>query len=89
MFLVLIFMMFGCQPRRETIQPVRHSISESVYASGQVKARHQYQLFANVSGLVEEVLVAEGDTVTRGQTILRIASRMQKLSAENAALAAG
>ena len=40
----------------ETIQPTRESISESIYASGIVKSRDQYQAYATVNGIVEKVL---------------------------------
>ena len=85
-FSVVLF--FSCKIRVETIQPTRESISESIYASGIVKSRDQYQAYATVNGIVEKVLVVEGDKVKKGQVILTISNEAQRLNKENAELAA-
>lgn len=79
--------MLGCDSGRETVQISRNSITESVYASGVVKAKGQYQAFALVNGILKEIRVAEGDAVNVGDTLFVIDNRGTALSAENAALA--
>jgi multidrug efflux pump subunit AcrA (membrane-fusion protein) len=59
-----------------------------VYASGTIKSKNQYQVFATVNGLLVEIFVKEGDTVKKGEAVLRIAGEAQRLSRENAELAA-
>jgi len=77
---------FSCQSSEETIFPKRESISESVYASGLIKAKYQYQAFANANGIIQEVFVSEGDTVKIGSPILAIYNETARLNRENAEL---
>ncbi len=89
MVLIVIWvMLFSCRGKVEKIKPTIESISESIYASGTIKSKNQYQAFAAVAGIVEEVFVTEGDSVKKGTPILSISNEAQKLSKENAELAA-
>jgi RND family efflux transporter MFP subunit len=72
----------------ESIKPTIDDISESIYASGIVKSKNQYQAFASANGIVEEVFVSEGDLVKKGTPILSISNETQKLNRDNAKLAA-
>lgn len=78
----------SCQSDQETITPENRSITESVYASGVVVSKNQYQVFATVSGIVDEVFADEGDTVNVGTPILSIINEAQQLMADNAKLSA-
>lgn len=64
--------------------PTVGPISESVYASGVVKAAGQYQVYPTVTGQVTTLLVAEGDTVKAGTPLLRIDDRSTTASARSA-----
>jgi HlyD family secretion protein len=83
---ILIF--FSCGPKPETTTPKEESITESVYASGTVKSRNQYQVFATVTGTIDEILVQEGALVKAGQPIIRLKSNAAALASENARLGA-
>ena len=87
LFISLLFLA-SCKNKTETIQPETASISESIYASGIIKSKNQYSAFATVNGIIENVLVAEGDVVKKGTPILSISNETQRLSKENAELAA-
>jgi len=89
MALILFFAVFSCSEKEKYIQPIEESITESVYASGIVKSKNQYQVFASVNGIVENMLVSEGDTVKINDAIVKIVNETSKLSADNAALAVG
>lgn len=78
----------ACSQQNKFINPVEEGITESVYASGMVKAKNQYQLYATVSGIIKDVLVKEGDEVKKGSPIYRINNEQVRLSVENAQLAA-
>lgn len=65
----------ACGGDQETITPTVGPITESVYASGIVKAAGQYQVYPTVTATVTELLVKEGDTVTTGTPLLRIDDR--------------
>lgn len=84
----LILLIVSCK-RKEGIHPAEETISESVYASGIVKSKNQYQVYATVSGLIEDVLVKEGEVIKKGDPIFRVLNEPSKLNAANATLAAG
>jgi len=87
LFISSLFLI-SCSKKAETIKPVLAPISESIYASGLVKSQNQYQAFATVNGIIQDVLLQEGDTVKKGTAILTIVNDAQRLSKENAELAA-
>lgn len=86
-FLSVLFFV-SCKDKTEKTKPETASITESIYASGLVKSVDQYQAFATVNGIIETVFVKEGDLVKKGDPILSISNEAQRLSKENAELAA-
>lgn len=82
------FFLLSCGKKAETTKPIVAPISESIYASGLVKSQNQYQAFATVNGIIQDILLQEGDTVKKGMAILTIVNDAQRLSKENAELAA-
>jgi len=85
-FLGLSFLIFSCDSSQESISPKRENISESVYASGLIRSRNQYQAFANANGIVQEIFVSEGDSVKIGSPILLIYNESAILNRESAEL---
>jgi len=83
---VLLFV--ACGKKEETIFPTEGPITESIYASGIVKSQDQYQAFVTVNGIIDQILVKEGDVVHVGQPILQLSNEAQKMSTENAQIAA-
>ncbi len=86
LFLLLLFT--ACQQKQATIKPIKQSITESVYASGVIKSENQYQVYATVNGIVDEIFADEGAAVEIGSPILSIVNDAQKLQSDNAKLAA-
>lgn len=82
--IILLAIGTGCGPDRESITPVAGPITESVYASGMVKAQGQYQVYPTVSGNVLALLVKEGDTVKAGQPLMRIDDRTSSFASGSA-----
>ena len=60
----------GIEVRTEVIQA--RDIIEIVTASGNIRARRTVDMSSDVSARVAELLVQEGEDVTRGQTLLRL-----------------
>ncbi len=87
-FAILLFLLVACKEKVEMIKPQMASITESIYASGILKSKNQYQAFATVNGIVNKVFVKEGDTIVIGQPILSIANKTQQLNKDNAQLSA-
>lgn len=85
---LVLSMLPACKENVETTSPKRESITESVYASGMVKSKNQYQVFATVNGLLQKVHVEEGDTVKKGAPLLTVLNETSILARENAQLAA-
>lgn len=86
LFVVLI--LSSCNKAKESTKPVIGMITETVYASGIVKSKNQYQVHSTVSGLIREILVKEGDTVRKGDPLFVLLNETSKLNAHNAELAA-
>ena len=82
--LSLVSLLAACGEERETITPAVGPITESIYASGVVKAQGQYTVYPTVSGTVTALLVQEGDTVKAGQALLSIDDRSSALGTRNA-----
>lgn len=87
-FLALVLFLTACQQKQDSIKPIKQSITESVYASGVIKSENQYQVYATVSGIVDEVFADEGASVEVGSPILSISNDAQKLQSDNAKLSA-
>ncbi|PRY88079.1 efflux RND transporter periplasmic adaptor subunit [Mongoliibacter ruber] len=77
---------FSCSSSEEKIYPSRENITESVYASGSIRARYQYQAYLNAIGTVQEVFLEEGDSVEVGTPILVIANESTRVNRELAEL---
>ncbi len=87
--LSLAFLLFSsCKSKQEKIKPVEEKITESVYASGIVKSKNQYQVFSAANGLIAQVFVTEGDMVKKGDPLFRLTNTTAQLNTENATIAA-
>jgi len=85
---VFLLISISCKKKIETTHPQRENITESVYASGIVKSKDQYQVFATINGIIQKIYVQEGDTVKKGAPLFSILNETSKLVRENAQLAA-
>lgn len=60
----------GTEVRMETVQ--RRPLVATVTASGQIQPKRAVDISADITGRIIQITVEEGDTVTRGQLLLRI-----------------
>ncbi len=84
--LPIFVLLFSCSKKVTTIKPIVKKITESVYASGNIKSQNQYKVFSTVSGIVEAVLVVENETVNIGTPLFVLANESQQLLEKNAEL---
>ena len=84
----IYILLVSCKSEQEKTQPVVQDITESVYAPGIVKSVNQYQVYSTVNGLIQQVLVTEGDMVKKDQPIINVINETSELNRENAQLAA-
>lgn len=87
-FIFIAVIVTSCKPDSETTSPQLETISESVYASGVVKSKNQYQVYSTTNGLIGEILVKEGDVLKKGDALFRILNESSKLNTDNARLTA-
>lgn len=85
--ILISFIWISCENEEPGIKAKVSPISESVYASGIIKAREQYNVFATVSGILQKVYVNEGDTIKKGAPLFLIENQTAALNTENAKLA--
>ncbi|TVP43663.1 MAG: HlyD family efflux transporter periplasmic adaptor subunit [Mongoliibacter sp.] len=81
-----IFLIFSCSPSGDKTIPLKEHMTESIYASGTVKARFQYQAYTNAVGTIQEVFLQEGDTVDVGTPILSISSESTRINRQTSEL---
>lgn len=74
-------------PKVEVIRPMSQDVVEVVVATGRVRALVQSEVGSETGGVVESVLVREGDPVQAGQVVARL-RRDELLEQMNAARAA-
>ena len=84
---IIPFFFFACGNKETKIQPEISTVSESVYASGIVKAQEQYNVYPVVTGLLQKIYVTEGDSVKQGDPLFLIENQTSALNTENARLA--
>ena len=82
------FLFTACSSKQEKTKPLQESITESVYASGIVKSKNQYKVFSLANGLIDTILVTEGDVVKKGDSIIKLVNTTAELNVENAQLSA-
>jgi HlyD family secretion protein len=92
-FYTFIFLFFAsltpsCKKEIPSIKPELKSITASVYASGIVKSRNQYNIFSSVNGVIKTILVKEGDVIRKGDPIMIIQNLTAMLNTENVRLSA-
>jgi len=88
LFSVLISVtLIACSNKTELITPKLKNITESVYASGFIKSKNQYEVFSKTNGTIKKIFVTEGTPVKKGDPIFQLDNSNLKLSTENARLA--
>jgi len=85
--LLLLTTIVSCSDKRESYKPKLTDLSESVYASGKIKAVNQFILYPTVSGTLTNIIVKAGDVINKGQVLFEIENTTSGLASENARLA--
>jgi multidrug efflux pump subunit AcrA (membrane-fusion protein) len=81
-----IMLLAACGKKEKTVKPEVKTLTEAVYASGNIYPKNEYLVFANADGLLTRLLVQAGDEVSEGQPLFKIDSDIQdaRLKSSNA-----
>jgi HlyD family secretion protein len=74
--LAIIFLTQSCSKARDGIKPKLGAVTESVYASGIIKAEDQYTVFSIVSGVLQKISVVAGQYIKEGQSLFDIFNKL-------------
>jgi multidrug efflux pump subunit AcrA (membrane-fusion protein) len=86
-FYLSILLVLSCSDKSVSILPSSNDITESVYASGKVKAVNQYNVYSTVNGILKNIPVTAGDTIKKGQILFELDNLANILNTKNAQLA--
>lgn len=81
--LVISFIVVSCSEKTK-IKPERRDIVNAVFASGKIVSDKEYQVTAIAEGYLSSILVAEGDTVKKGQLLFKLLNDIQQTQLNNA-----
>ncbi|MFV5699255.1 efflux RND transporter periplasmic adaptor subunit [Flavobacterium sp. ZT3R17] len=88
LFYLLLFAILSCSKKEnQETKPTLGDVTESVYASGVIKADGQYTVFSTVNGTLQKVNVVAGQSIIKGQSLFELESDKAELNTENARLA--
>ena len=87
LFLAVAFLTLSCSNKIEPISPEVKDITASVYASGFIKSKIQYEVFGRVNGIITKVFVTEGTAIKKGDPIFQLESKDLQLTTDNARIA--
>ncbi len=82
--MVTMLLSISCGKQKSVIQPQRRTVTQAVYASGKIFPVGFTRLASKIPGVVEALLVEPGDTVVKGQPLLRIRAVSSELALESA-----
>jgi HlyD family secretion protein len=83
---LLFFLGISCSKKGEELKPVVGNVTESVYASGVIKAEDQYTVYPTVIGILRKVEVLPHQSIRQGQLLFVLDSDKAQLNTENAKL---
>ncbi|WP_077921143.1 efflux RND transporter periplasmic adaptor subunit [Spirosoma sp. 209] len=70
----LLGILSACNRGSEGVSPTYRDLTEAVYASGSIYPRNEYTVTADATGLLQQRLINEGDTIRRNQLLFVLES---------------
>ncbi|MDZ4756680.1 MAG: HlyD family efflux transporter periplasmic adaptor subunit [Bacteroidota bacterium] len=84
LYISIVTILFAsCGNKEAPIKPETKSMTEAVYASGEIIPAGNYKLYSLVDGVLMKKLVAEGDMITNGQTLFELDADVQEFRRAN------
>lgn len=86
LFYILPLLLFAaCKRSPEGTSPMYRELTEAVYASGNVYPRNEYTVTADATGVLQQRLVNEGDSIRRNQLLFVLESATEDARRQAAA----
>ena len=86
LYILTLFVLFaGCERTPEGTSPAYRELTEAVYASGSVYPRNEYTVTADATGVLQQRLVNEGDSIHRNQLLFVLESATEDARQQAAA----
>lgn len=88
--LILLFifsLLFVSCKKEKPIMPQRINMTESIYSSVIIQPDSLYEVYAVISGILEQTFVEEGDVVMNNEALFKVTNTAPELNAQNAKLA--
>lgn len=83
--LSIVFALSACgKKKQDSVFPTVSTITESVYASGKIKAKNQYTVYSTVSGILQSTKVEVGDAVKPNDVLFKLENIASELNTQNA-----
>ncbi len=79
LFLLLCLSALSCKQDRQGTSPRLRTVSEAVYASGSLLPEQEYSVYSSADGFLVRSLVAENDTIRRGQLLFEVSNETRKV----------
>jgi multidrug efflux pump subunit AcrA (membrane-fusion protein) len=86
LFFCLSILFTACTESSDGVHPEEIALTESVYSSVIIEPDSFYKVYVATRGIVDEIMVQEGDPIGIGDLIARIVDDNSKLASENAQL---
>lgn len=79
---MLLVLPISCTKEKKQISPEYRTISEAVYASGQLVPEIEYKIISNIDGILAGVYVQENDSVQKGAMLFEIISATRSMQSD-------
>lgn len=86
-YILTLSLLTACNRGSDGIAPTYRDLTEAVYASGSVYPRSEYTVTADATGILQQRLVNEGDSIRRNQLLFVLESTTEDAQRQAAATA--
>jgi len=76
----------SCNKQKKGFKPEYRDVTEAVYSTVTVQPRDVYKVYPQVAGIIEEMLIEEGDEVKKGDVLLRLTDNKSGVNVRSAQL---
>ena len=83
---IFTMLLISCESEGEGIKPERINLIESVYSSIIIEPDSFYKVFAATGGIIDEIMVEEGEQIKKGDPVARVVDDNSILASQNAEL---